>query len=86
MDLVSWCLYFHPPRLEDLLEKTSMAINISRMTNISTEETDGLSTIPSMELTMTAVWFLLNGDFDHGDSLDVSNNDIPQVWMVALQD
>ena len=64
-----------------------METNIIRMMNISTEETDGLFTIPSMVLTMTAVWFLLNGDCDHHeDDLDVSNNDIPQVWMVALQD
>ena len=63
-----------------------MVTNIIRMMNISTEETDGLFTIPSMVLTMTAVWFQLNGNFDHDDSMDVSNNDIPQVWLVALQD
>ena len=79
-------IFLPHPRLEDLLEKTSMAINISRMTNISTEETDGSSIIPSMELTTMAAWFLLNGGFDHGDSFVVSNDDIPQVWMVALQD
>ena len=63
-----------------------MVTNIIRMMNISTEETGGLFTIPSMVLTMTAAWFLLNGNIDHEDSIEVSNNDIPQVWLVALQD
>ena len=38
-----------------------MATNIIRMINISTEETDGSSTIPNMVLIMTAAWFLQNG-------------------------
>ena len=64
-----------------------MVTNIIRMMNISTEETGGLFTIPSMVLTMTAAWFLLNGNIDHNeDSIYVANNDIPQVWLVALQD
>ena len=75
------------PRLEDLLEKTNMATNIIRMTNISTAETDGSSTIPNMVLTMTAAWFLQNGNIYQEDNLYKDDNDIvSQVRLVALQD